>query len=225
MIKGKSLLYRVWLQACKAKLLDDVIVATDDKRIFDHARGFGAKVCMTSRKCASGTDRLAEIARKYETKASAILNVQGDEPLIPPKLIDNLAKTLRNERNVNAVTAAFPLIKPEDINNPAIAKVVLDRENNAIFFSRSPLPFDRSGLFKNYYKHIGLYGFRRAFLLEFASWKQTKLERAECLEQLRIIENCRKIKVLISDKDSFGVDVPKDIIKIESCLNEGNSRG
>lgn len=218
LIAGQTLIERVWIQAKKCRRLDDVIIATDDKRILSHAKDLGAKAVMTSRSCSSGTDRIAEAVRIYGKKVDVVINIQGDEPLIAPKLIDALALELAKDSGIECVTAAYPLIKEQDILNPNIAKLVLDSNGCALYFSRSPIPFDREKCYNNYLKHIGIYGYRRKFLLEFSTWKQTPLEKSEMLEQLRILENGHNIKVVISPYDSFGVDLPQDVSKIEKIL-------
>ncbi|MFH1369267.1 MAG: 3-deoxy-manno-octulosonate cytidylyltransferase [Elusimicrobiota bacterium] len=218
LIKGKSLIRRVWEQSKKSRYLDDVIVATDDKRIADEVRSFGGTVVMTSRNCKSGTDRLAEVAWKYERSAGIILNIQGDEPLIHPGLIDRIARELARDRRLMIATAVFPLKRQKDIDNPNIAKVVIDKDGFAVYFSRSPIPFNRGRGSVRYFKHIGIYGYRRDFLLKYAKWLQTPLEKAEKLEQLRVIESGEKIMTVIADKDSPGVDVPDDIRKIEKLI-------
>ena len=216
LIKGVPLIERVWRRASKSRELDGVIIATDDKRIYDCARGFGADVRMTSRRCASGTDRLAEVARAAGGRPSDIyINVQGDEPMISPALIDALAAALRKDTCIPAVTAACPMKNSRAGLDPNTVKVIMDESGYAIYFSRYPIPFRRSNMPVTFYKHLGIYGYRRKFLLEYASWRPTALERAEQLEQLRIIEKGYKIKVVISRHDSFGVDVPSDIRKVE----------
>jgi 3-deoxy-manno-octulosonate cytidylyltransferase (CMP-KDO synthetase) len=203
----------------KARELDDVIVATDDARIQAAAEGFGARVVLTSRKCRSGTDRLAEVARKLPAAARIFINIQGDEPLIAPALIDALAAALRAAPGVPVVTAAYPLKDEREFLSPNVVKVVVDREKHALYFSRSPLPCRRSKSAVPLYKHLGIYGYRRDFLLRFAAWPQTPLEKAEQLEQLRVLEKGYRMKVVISGRDSYGVDVPADVVKIERLLN------
>lgn len=217
LIAGKTLIERVWRQAMKARGIDAVAIATDDGRIADAARAFGATVVMTSVRCKTGTDRLAEAARSLGRTYDAFINVQGDEPLIAPALISRVAAALRKCPD-GAVTAAFPLSAPADISSPHVVKVVRDRAGNALYFSRAPLPFNRSGAAVGYLKHIGIYGYCRDFLLRYAGWPRTPLEKAEELEQLRILERGHPIRVVMAPADSYGVDVPKDIQKIERLL-------
>jgi 3-deoxy-manno-octulosonate cytidylyltransferase (CMP-KDO synthetase) len=218
LIAGQTLIERVWRQVMKAKKIDDVIIATDDKRIALAARKFGARVAMTSTQCKTGTDRLAEVARTMMRKSAAFINVQGDEPLIPPLLIDRLASALRARPSVDVVTAAYPISRAADITDPNVVKLVRDSRGTALYFSRSPIPFNRSQTSVEYLKHIGIYGYRRSLLLKCASWPRTSLEKAEELEQLRVLENGFRMHVVMAPSDSFGVDVPEDIKKIEQLL-------
>ena len=218
LIAGKTLIERVWRQASGSRQLDDLVIATDDKRILECARSFGARVVMTSPSCACGTDRLAEVARRSEKNASAFINIQGDEPLLSPSLIDRLVLTLKKNPGIPAVTAAFPLKDEGEISNHNVVKVVTDERKCALYFSRCPIPFERTEGTGAWFKHLGIYGYRRSFLLRYASWPPTALERTESLEQLRILEKGYQIKVVLSQHDSFGVDTPSDVRKIEKLL-------
>ena len=216
LIAGKSLLRRVWERCDKAKNLDSVIVATDDMRIAEAAFDWGAEVALTSTNHCSGTDRVAEVARKTKDFAF-IVNIQGDEPLIEPRLIDRIVEKLRSDRAIQIVTAANPFEDPNDARSPHQVKVVLDVAGNALYFSRAPIPFhqkDRSLSLR----HQGIYGFRRSALLQFVKWKPTRLERAESLEQLRALENGVKVNVLITAKGSPGIDTPADAKALEQKL-------
>jgi 3-deoxy-manno-octulosonate cytidylyltransferase (CMP-KDO synthetase) len=208
LIAGKALLRRVWEQCDKAKNLDSVIVATDDMRIAEAAFNWGAEVALTSTNHCSGTDRVAEVARKTKEFAF-IVNIQGDEPLVEPRLIDRMVEKLRSDRAIQIVTAAHPFEQPEDALSPHQVKVVVDLAGNALYFSRTPIPLqenDRSLALR----HQGIYGFRRNALLQFVKWKPAPLERAESLEQLRALENGVKVHVLITAKGSPGIDTPAD---------------
>ena len=218
LIKGKTLIERVWLRAKKSRLLDEVVIATDDRRIFGVAGSFKAKAVMTSRKCRSGTDRLAEAARKKGKKYGIFINIQGDEPLISPSLIDRLVSALKKDPLTQVVTAVYPIRDKRELVDPNVVKAVLDKKGFAIYFSRSPVPYNRTGGKVRYYKHLGIYGYKRDFLKAFSSMAQTPLEKAEQLEQLRVLENGYRIKAVVSDQDSFGVDVPSDIQKIERMV-------
>jgi len=208
-IKGKPMIQRVYEQAKKSKLLDKVIVATDDKRIFDCVINFNGEAVMTLKKHKSGTDRIYEAAKNL--KADIIVNIQGDEPFIPPGNIDAAIEPLLKEKDLNVSTLSVEFNEPDDPNK---VKVIFDKNNFAIYFSRSVIPFNRDGKKIKYYKHIGLYVYRKKYLLRFAKMKQSTLEIAEKLEQLRIIENGDKIKVVVTKKDSIGIDTIEDFFKL-----------
>jgi 3-deoxy-manno-octulosonate cytidylyltransferase (CMP-KDO synthetase) len=214
LIKGKSMIQRVYEAANKAKLLSQLIIATDDERIANAAKDLGAEVRMTSSSHLSGTDRVAEIAT--EIKTPIIINIQGDEPLLKEEMIDELVQALQNEAIPTATLAA----RVNDINllqDSNAVKVVTDKKGFALYFSRSPLPFQASDYFL---QHIGIYGYQRDFLLAFNRMKPTRLEKTENLEQLRILENGFEIKVIETPFLTIGVDSPQDIIKVESYLEE-----
>lgn len=219
LIKGKTLIERVWRQAKKSRLLDEVLIATDDRRIADTAQSFGARVVMTSRFARSGTDRLAEVARKRGSPNDIFINIQGDEPLISPRLIDRLVQELRKDKNLLAVTAIVPLTDVREVTSPHVVKTVVDTKGFALYFSRRAVPYNRKRSRVRYFKHLGIYGYRKKFLLLYSSMARTPLERAEELEQLRILENGFKIKMVVSADDSYGVDTPNDIKKIERFLS------
>ena len=216
-IAGKPLLQRVWEQSRRAKNLDLVIIATDDMRIAESAFAWGAEIALTSPKHRSGTDRIAEVAR-YAKDFAFIVNVQGDEPLIDPRLIDQLVEKLRSNRSIEIVTAAHPFANPAEAKSPHQNKVVLDRNNCALYFSRSIIPYAANSSDVCYLRHQGIYGFRRDALLRFVGWKRTPLERAESLEQLRALENGVKVHVLITAKGSPGIDTPADAEALEEKL-------
>lgn len=216
LIAGKPLLQRVWERCMKAKSLHSVIVATDDMRIADAAFDWGAEVALTSENHRSGTDRIAEVARKAK-EFEFIVNIQGDEPLIEPRLIDRIIGKLRSDPAVEIVTAAHSFESQKDAQSPHQVKVVVDVAGNALYFSRVPIPFhgnDRSLSLR----HQGIYGFRRDALLQFVKWKPAPLERAESLEQLRALENGVKVHVLITAKGSPGIDTPADAKTLEKKL-------
>ena len=201
----------------RAKGVDSVIVATDDMRIAEAAFAFGAEVALTSPKCVSGTDRCAEVAARLK-RTSHVINVQGDEPMVDPKLIAKLASTLREHPTLPMVTAAVPFAEGESTANPNAVKVVLDRLGNALYFSRSAVPFLRDGNSFPYLRHIGIYGYSTKFLLQFVRWPKGKLEAAESLEQLRALENGAQIRVLKTRNSSLGVDTPEDARVAEKIL-------
>jgi len=223
-ILGKPLIRRVYEQAKKVELLDDVLVATDNKEIFKVVENFEGKAIMTSSNCKSGTDRLAEVARGLD--ADIFVNIQGDEPLISPEVISKVAQELIKDKTINIATVARKITAQEELNNPNIVKVVLDNNGFALYFSRAQIPYVRHSLeLKNLtfasYKHIGLYAYRRKFLLNFVRMEQGPLEKVEDLEQLRALENGYKIKVVITECDSIGVDTREDLEKVRKILSTG----
>ncbi|MBQ0066696.1 MAG: 3-deoxy-manno-octulosonate cytidylyltransferase [Phascolarctobacterium sp.] len=209
LIAGKPMIQRVYEQAQKADCLSDVIVATDDERVCDAVKNFGGKVMMTDPKHRSGTDRLAEVALSYKD-VDVIINVQGDEPMIPPKIIDALGNAFEKNPDLQMATMKCPMSEDE-YNDPAAVKVVTDLQGYALYFTRSLVPYPRNAEDLKVYKHVGIYAYRRDFLLQFAAWEPTPLELTESLEQLRVLENGYKIKVLESDFKGVGVDTPEDL--------------
>ena len=218
-ISGKSLIQRVYEQALKCDSLNSVIVATDDQRIFEHVQSFG-RVTMTSPFHKSGTDRCAEIAQldefqDYET----IINIQGDEPFVQPQQINALLLLLEKHPEFSIGTLAKKIVDEEDIFNPNVVKLVFDKDFKALYFSRSPIPYVQTAEQKDwlatmdFYKHLGVYGFRRETLLKIAKLKQAKLELAESLEQLRWLEAGKSIGIHITDYESIGIDTPEDLPK------------
>ena len=225
LIAGKPLLWHVWNRCGQAKKLDTLIIATDDMRIANAAFGWGAEVALTSLHHQSGTDRIAEVVRKAR-QYGFVINIQGDEPLLEPGLIDSLVKKLRSDRKIDIVTAAHPFENPAEASSPHQVKVVVDLQGNALYFSRFAIPFprDRSVPIK-YLRHQGIYGFRRRTLLQFVKWKPTPLERAESLEQLRPLENGVKVHVLVTKHGSPGVDTLSDAKSLEQKLARAKRRG
>ena len=217
-LHGKPLVQHVWERARRARRIDRVIVATDDMRIAEAAFDFGAEVALTSAKHPTGTDRLAEVAKKLKS-SSIIVNVQGDEPDIAPATIDRLVRVLQDDPRLGMVTAANPVTDPADVHNPNVVKVVTDFAGRALYFSRSVIPHDRDGRGGiKYLRHQGIYGYRRKVLLDFVKWKPAPLEKAEKLEQLRALENGVSIGVIIVKRASVGVDAPEDLAKAERAL-------
>jgi len=217
LIAGKPLIQHVWERCLEAKRLDEVVIATDDMRIAEAAFNFGAEVAMTSEKHRSGTDRIAEVAKKMKD-ITHVLNVQGDEPLVSPKLLDKLTDMLVKTR-VEMATAATPFAEGETVENPNAVKVILNREGNAIYFSRSVIPFIRdAGITFPFLRHQGIYAYSREFLLQMVKWKPTALECVEQLEQLRAIEHGARIQVLVTKHTSVGVDTPADAAAAAALL-------
>ena len=222
-IAGKPLIQHVWERCARAKGIDSVIVATDDMRIAEAAFGFGAEVAMTSPKHRSGTDRVAEVAKKLRGYTH-IINVQGDEPLVDPKVVAALASTMAKDKKIEMITSASVFTPDDDLTNPNMVKVVLDREKNGLYFSRSPIPYLRSdGVKPAYYRHQGLYGYTTKFLLQFVKWKPGILEQAESLEQLRALENGAKIRVIMARDAAVSVDTPEDVVAVERILKSSSS--
>lgn len=221
---GKSMIQRVYEQAKKSSLINRVIVATDHETIIEKVKSFGGEAILTPIDCKSGSDRIAHAARDLDD-ANIIVNVQGDEPLIVPQMIDETITPLINDPAIHVSTAVKKIVNADDLINPNIVKVVLDRESYAVYFSRSPIPYLRNGvdvtqwhLKHSYFKHFGLYVFRREFLLKFSSWDESKLETIEKLEQLRIIENGYKIKTVITEYDSISVDTEEDAVHVRNII-------
>jgi 3-deoxy-manno-octulosonate cytidylyltransferase (CMP-KDO synthetase) len=219
-IAGKPLIQHVWERCRRARGIAQVIVATDDVRIAETAFGFGSEVALTSPKHRSGTDRVAEVAKKLRG-ASHVINVQGDEPLVDPALIAKLAKTLSEDRKIGMITAASAFSSKEEIANPNFVKVVRDRAGDALYFSRSEIPFVRGDSARPIFlRHHGIYGYTTKCLLEFVRWKPTPLEQAESLEQLRALEHGLKIRVLITKSAAASVDTIEDVATVERLLKK-----
>jgi 3-deoxy-manno-octulosonate cytidylyltransferase (CMP-KDO synthetase) len=238
-IAGKPLLRHVWERSGRAKKLDRVIIATDDFRIAEAAFNWGAEVAMTSAKHESGTDRIAEVAAKLK-QFGHVINIQGDEPLIDPKLIDRLVRELQRDKKLEMITAAHPFDDPRDAESPHQVKVVLNANGEALYFSRAAIPASRSGGLQTadelrrrfgkrrslplYFRHQGIYGYRRDLLLRFVRWKTSPLERAESLEQLRALENGVRIRVVMTGSGSPGVDTPEDARTMERLMMSAGRR-
>ena len=218
LIAGKPLLQHVWERCRRATALDSVIIATDDMRIAEAAFAWGAEISLTSPDHASGTDRVAEVAAKLRGVAH-VINIQGDEPLVDPKLINQLARKMQRDPKIEMITAAHPFSDPAEARSPHQVKAVLDRKNRALYFSRQAIPYARDTTAPvQYFRHQGIYGYRRDLLLRFVRWRPTPLEKAEALEQLRALENGVNIHVVVTKSGSPGVDTPDDARAIERQL-------
>jgi len=215
-IHGKPLIQHVYERVSLAKSVSKVTVATDDERIREVVHGFGGEAIMTSSFHRNGTERVAEAAAK--TGGEIIVNVQGDEPLIEPALIDKVCAKLLQDKEIVCATAASYITDKEEYHNLHAVKVVIDQQDRALYFSRSPLPFFRDGVYRGAYLHAGIYCFRRHFLERYASLEETPLEEAEQLEQLRILENGYKIGVVLTEYSSIGVDTEEDLVKVRDLL-------
>lgn len=221
MIAGKPLIQHVVERCREAQRLSDVIVATDDRRIAEVAGRF-CRVEMTRDDHPSGTDRIAEVAARID--CDAVVNVQGDEPLIAPEVVEAVAKSLDESEMSTAATA---MADARELSNPNVVKVVVNQFNRALYFSRRTIPFLRDAASRSdaeqlaafpFLKHLGIYGYQREALLRFVSWPMSRLEQAERLEQLRALENGIEIAVVRVDYESVGVDAPEDVARVESLL-------
>ena len=219
-IAGKPMIVRVYERAVQAKRVQDVVVATDDERIRTAVEEHGGRAVMTRTDHATGTDRLAEVAEKM-TDYDLIINVQGDEPLIDPAVIDALVEPFLVDETLPMATAKTLLMDEEEIVNPNNVKVITDLSGNALYFSRARIPYARNEGAK-VYKHIGIYAYRRDFLLSYARMAQTPLERSESLEQLRALENGHRIHVIETDAVFIGVDTEEDLTAVnEEYIRRG----
>ncbi len=219
LIAGKTMLQHVWERASQARYITSLVIATDDERIRDAAEDFSARVIMTRADHLSGTDRAAEAASA--SNADLIVNIQGDEPTIDPAAIDCAILGLIENQDAPMATLKVCIRRAEDVHDSNIVKVVTDLRGQAIYFSRHPVPFLRErGESAAFFKHIGLYVYRRDFLLGYADLPVGPLERAERLEQLRALENGYKIQVIETDYDSFGVDTPEDLQRVSEIFEK-----
>lgn len=240
-LKGKPLIQRVYEQILSASLVNDILVATDDKRIFEAVVGFGGKAVMTSREHVCGTDRITEAAKDID--CDIIVNVQGDEPLIRPQMVDEVIMLMEDEK-ASIGTLAARIKRADEVMDPNVVKVVFNEEGFALYFSRFPIPYQgglfipqttldseqyaidtgnsyRGSFIEQYtlFKHIGIYAYRKSVLLDFSKLPQTRLEKIEKLEQLRALENGISIKVKETEFETIGVDTPDDLKKAEEWLN------
>ena len=216
-IGGRPMIEHVYRRTSAATSITSVIVATDDERILEAVRGFGGAACMTSAEHRSGTDRLAEVAK--ELSADIIVNVQGDEPLIEPDMIDEAVEALLEDPMVVLSTLRRRIEDPSDLQNPNVTKVVVDREGYALYFSRAAIPFARDGSpGAPAWRHIGLYVYRRDVLLQLAGLPASELERSESLEQLRALEHGIRILTVETQRESIGVDTPEDLERVRRLI-------
>jgi len=217
-LAGKPLVQHVYERASQASVLDELLVATDDDRIFKAVTSFGGKALMTSPHHATGTDRLAEVAGSLE--ADVIVNIQGDEPLIEPKAIEEATRPLLADPSIPMSTLMADVATEEELMDPNLVKVVVDCDGFAMYFSRSPIPYPRAGTFNEsrYHHHIGLYVYRREFLLTFSKLPRTPLEKQERLEQLRVLEHGYRIRVVPTKYRSISVDTPEDLEKVRLIM-------
>lgn len=219
-ICGHSMIEWVYKRS-KLSNLDEVIVATDDERIYNEVIKFGGKVVMTRKDHLNGTSRIAEVCEKY-TDCDVIINIQGDEPLIEKDMINLLIDAFIKEKDLKMGTLKYKLNSMEEIKNPNSVKVITDKNDYAIYFSRAVIPYPRKENLNNYYKHIGIYGYKREFVLEYSKMNPTPLEQSESLEQLRVLENGYKIKVLETPYKIIGVDTEEELLKVCDYIRKNN---
>jgi 3-deoxy-manno-octulosonate cytidylyltransferase (CMP-KDO synthetase) len=218
-ILGKPMLQHVWERARESFLLDDLIIACDDERVFKVASEFGAKVVLTAKGHASGSDRISEVVNPIDVKI--VINIQADEPLIHPMMIDTVTQALLDDSSVSIASLMKKIDDPSDIEDPNVVKVVVDKNNFALYFSRASIPYkaiNSDVVSPVYYKHIGLYGYTKDFLFMYRNFPVSNLESIECLEQLRVLEEGFRIKVIETKYESIGVDTPEDLERVKEYL-------
>lgn len=223
-ILGKPMVQHVYERSLGAKTLDMVVVATDDERIYEAVRGFNGEVVMTSPDCPTGTHRVAEVVRDLDCEVA--VNIQGDEPLLEPEMLDAIVQPLLDDPTIPVCTLVYRIKSEDFYRDPNVVKVVVDRSGFAMYFSRSPIPGNKSLSWNPeapMFGHIGLYAYRKEALLEFIQMPQTPFERAEGLEQLRFLENGYRIKIVETEHITIGVDTPADLEKVIKRLTEGKT--
>jgi 3-deoxy-manno-octulosonate cytidylyltransferase (CMP-KDO synthetase) len=221
-IGSKTMIELVYLRCKDSKLLDELVIATDDLRVFREVQRFGGIAVMTSPDIATGTDRCYNAIEQLFPTAQIVVNIQGDEPLIDPAVIDTCIRAILNESDdIVCSTPVKAITNEEDLLSPNCVKVVFNNEGHALYFSRSPIPFVRKQIDGfNHYKHIGLYAYKNDFLKKFIKMNQEPLEIVESLEQLRILANGYSIKCCIVDYDAIGVDTPEDLERVRQILTD-----
>ena len=220
-IDGKPMIRHVWDKAIRCKELDEVLIACDHEDIFKAAQDFKARVVMTDPGHVSGSDRIAEAVR--DLKVDIVVNIQGDEPFIDPATVDALSVLLKNDAKTMMGTVIKPITKDEEFQNPNVVKCVIDDEGYALYFSRSPIPYHRNNGVPTgamNYKHLGLYAYRKDFLMQYKDWPKGVLESIEELEQLRVLEHGVRIKTTVTDYESIAVDTPQDLQKAQAWFDK-----
>lgn len=218
-ILGKPMIQHVWERAKQAFLLDELIIACDHELVAQAASEFGAKTVMTSKDHVCGTDRIAEVVNPIEAKI--IINIQADEPLINPMMIDSIARALLDDQSICMATISRRINQPAEIDDPNVVKVVVDKNNFALYFSRSAIPYRAvNSQIQDpvFYKHVGLYGYTKDFLFTYKSLPASSLEKTERLEQLRVLQEGYRIKVIETKHDTIGVDTPQDLERVKEYL-------
>ena len=226
-ICGKPMIQHVVERAQRVKIVSRVVVATDDTRIGECVESFGGEYVLTRNDHVSGTDRLAEAAEKIGiSEHDVVVNIQGDQPLFPEEVIDQVAGPLLEDPALPMSTLIYKIIRREEILDPNHVKTVFNKDNFALYFSRAPIPFQRNpedGETPTYYKHLGFYAYRKGFLLSFVALPEGEWERFEKLEQLRALEYGYRIKVILTEHDSIEVDTPEDLLRVEAFLRKQNN--
>lgn len=220
MLGDKTVIRRTYENTVDTSLFDEVIVVTDSEIIFNEIVSHGGYAIMSRMEHQSGSDRIAEAVAEIDV--DIVVNVQGDEPFVEKELLENLLKAFEDEKeNVQVASLMYPISGEEEILNPNHVKVVVDKNNNALYFSRSVIPYHREQTINaNYFKHIGIYAYRKDALLNFTTWKPTPLESLEKLEQLRYLENGVKIKMVLTDESPVSIDIPEDLEKAIKLLDQ-----
>lgn len=216
---GKYIIQWVWEKAVKCKDIDRVIVATDDERIFSACKDFGAEVEMTSAEHKSGSDRIAEVAKRH-SEIAYIINVQGDEPLIEPENIELVRQGVVEDNTADISTLVREITDETEVNNPNLVKCIFDVNNFAMYFSRSKIPYERNTGKSKFYGHLGIYGYKKEALFKMTSLPQTTYEMAESLEQIRALQNGMKIKIAIVKNIPVGIDTIEDFNKFKAMVDE-----
>ncbi len=220
-VEDKTLIQMTYENALRCERLDEVFVVTDDQRIYDCIAALGGKVIMTSKECLNGTERIAEALKKEEKllEADIIVNIQGDEPCLEPEVITSIVEKLIADSESVMSTAIVKITSQEEAEDPHVVKCVIDRHHHALYFSRALIPFGKGYDSRNtYYKHLGVYAYRRDFILHYKEMKPTSLQCAEELEQLKVLENGFRIKTAIVESQSIGVDTPEDLKKVRERI-------
>ena len=216
-LSGKPVIQHVWQKAKESKLLDDLMIACDDERILRAAKGFGAKAVLTSPDHVSGSDRIAEAVKDLDVRV--VINIQGDEPLLAHSIIDDLARMMLDNPDVSVGTVVKKITAVEEIQNPNVVKVVIDKNQFALYFSRTAIPYNRENIDPKdivYFKHLGIYAYRKEFLVRFKNLPVSLLEKTEKLEQLRILEAGYRIKTVETDVETIGIDTKEDLKRVEA---------
>lgn len=217
-IKGKTLIERTFENISRSQFTKNILIATDDERIQEHAMGFGANVVMTSKDCPNGTHRTYEAVRNHPqvSDETIVINVQGDEPMLNPACIKRLASALESDTSISMATLAAPFQSLREAKDASNVKCVFDKRGRALYFSRALIPYTTD--YQKIYHHLGVYAFRKSFLEIYDKLSPSPLQQLEDLEQLKALENGYEIQVLIEKKPSFGIDLPRDLKKLEQCL-------